>query len=105
MPLQPVIKDAERRILELARRHCAKPAVFSFGAVEIKPVHFAVWVTTPTDRERDRLKTTPGLEDSFRAALLAAGYPAQAVPQVGFAYESQETVDRVHGGNWWYAVK
>jgi hypothetical protein len=48
---------------------------------------------------------SPQLIAELRSALLAVGYPEDAVPKVGFAFESQETVDRDYNGNWWYAVK
>ncbi len=88
--LEQIIDRAERRILTLARAHCTKAGAFHFGAVDIHPANLAIWITAPTDAERDRLLKAPGLEDSFRAALLVEGYPAEAAQQVGFAYESTE---------------
>lgn len=103
--LDPIILAAERVILARARAKVKTAGIFHFGAVDISPEHLAYWITTPTDAERDRLSADAALVASFRAALAEAGYPAGAIPSVGFAFESQETVDRVHGGNWWYAVK
>ncbi len=103
--LGPVIQAAEQAIIELARQKVASAGAFHFGAVDINPDHLAFWITTATDTERDRLAADAALQDEFRRVLLRAGYPADAVLKVGFAFESQETVDRVHGGNWWYAVK
>jgi len=103
--LEPLIEAAKRRILGLAGRHCAGVKIFHFGAVDIDPRHLAIWLTTATDAERDRLRKAPGLEAAFREALAAASYPAHAIAEVGFAYESQETVDRDLKGNWWHAVK
>ena len=103
--LETIIVRAEARIKTLARAHCAKANVFHFGAVDIHPSNLAIWITAPRDRERDRLRAVPGLEESFRATLAAEGYPLDAVPLVHFAYESQETVDRDFNGNWWHAVK
>lgn len=103
--LGPVIQAAEQAIIALARRKVASAGAFHFGAVDISPDHLAFWITTATDAERDLLAADAALQDDFRRALLRAGYPADAVLKVGFAFESQETVDRVHGGNWWYAVK
>lgn len=101
----PVIQAAEQAIIGLTREKVASAGAFHFGAVDISPDHLAFWITTATDAERDRLAADVALQDEFRRALLRAGYPADAIPKVGFAFESQETVDRVHGGNWWYAVK
>ncbi|HET6157828.1 MAG TPA: hypothetical protein VFE34_05755 [Dongiaceae bacterium] len=71
----------------------------SFGATDIDPRYLAMWIKTRTDRERDALRADPNLEAEFRDALSAAGYPAAAIPHVGFEFESQETVDRDHAGN------
>jgi hypothetical protein len=51
------------------------------------------------------MRAAPELVPEFRRALSAAGYPSAAVPEVGFAFESQQTVDRDYAGNWWYAIK
>ncbi len=103
--LEPIIKTALARITALARAECASAGAFHFGAVEISPNCLAVWVTTKTDKERNRLKGSAALLASFRQALLEAGYPAAAVPHVGFAFESQETVDRDWKGSWWACIK
>lgn len=103
--LADTIKQAEARIRSIIRRHWPGATVFSFGAVDIDPRHLAIWVTTPTDAERDRLQADTALQEEFRAALRNVGYPQAAVPQVGFAFQSQQSVDRDHGGNWWHAVR
>lgn len=103
--LEPIIKTALARIVALARAECASADGFHIGAVEISPACLAVWVTTKTDRERDRLKGSAALLASFRQALAQAGYPAEAIPHVGFAFESQETVDRDWRGSWWSCIK
>lgn len=103
--LEPIIKTALARIIALARADCASAGAFHIGAVEISPACLAVWVTAKTDKERDRLKGSAALLASFRQALAEAGYPATAIPHVGFAFESQETVDRDWKGSWWACIK
>jgi hypothetical protein len=103
--LRPTVRRAERQIKAVARERCPHAQVFSFGAIDIDPRFLAVWITTETDLERDRLEKDEDLLQRLRAALLQAGYPADAVPLVGFSFESQETVNRDYGGNWWYRVK
>ena len=104
-PLAPAIQAAEQAIRTLARQRVAAAGVFHIGAVDLSPFNLAFWITTTSDAERDGLKGDAALIESFRHALLTAGYPAEAVPRVGFAFESQETCDRDYGGNWWYVVK
>jgi hypothetical protein len=73
--------------------------------VWLSPSNLAFWITTQTDAERDLMRSAPELVSEFRQVLLDVGYPATAVADVGFAIESQQTVDRDYNGNWWYCVK
>jgi hypothetical protein len=77
----------------------------SFGAVDINPVHLAVWFITDTDAQRDQLLASPDFVQTCRAALVASGYPSEAVHHVGFSAASEETVQRDWGGNWWQFFK
>jgi hypothetical protein len=104
-PSDGAVSKSEAAVARIVKARCATAGVFSIGATEIDPRHLAIWITTRTDRERDRLRADRTLEAALREAIAAAGYPPEAVPHVGFAFESQETVNRQHGGNWWSAVK
>ena len=103
--LWPTIRRAEREVRKLARQRCPNAKVFSFGATDIDPRHLAIWIKTKTDEERDRLRHDSDLQQQLRDALLQVGYPTAAVPLVGFAFESQETVDRDFGGSWYSRTK
>jgi hypothetical protein len=104
--LSPKILMAKRRMRQLVRTRGIRPKwISSIGAIDVDPKHLAFWVATDKDWERDQL-----LEDlSFRRdcleALLQCGYPAKAVPFVGVAVESQQTVDRDFFGRWHWAMK
>ncbi len=79
----------------------------------------AFWVAVPTDAERDRLLDEAGLKARVQAYIRDIGYAGLARQQheaalnpkshylfdIGVTYESQETVDRVWGGNWYHAMK
>jgi hypothetical protein len=103
--LEPVIERARIGIEALARQHAAIQFVTWIGAVEIDPKHLAFWIFTRTDAERDRLAVKAGLLDQLRQFVREAGYPRVAVPRVGFAFESKETVDRDWDGDYWRAMK
>lgn len=104
-PLAPIIAAAAEKMVALARTKEQSAGIFHFGAVDIHPKHLAYWLTTATDAQRDRLAADSAMQDEFRRILLRAGYPADAVLEVGFAFQSEETVQRDYGGNWYYAVK
>lgn len=103
--LPVVIRRAERRVRQLvcARFPCCR--VWSFGATDIDPKYLAIWISTDTDAERDALAGDDALRRHLYDVLREVGYPAGAVDQVAFGFESQETVDREYQGNWYYAMK
>jgi hypothetical protein len=100
-----VITEAEQQMLQLIRPTCPNAEVFHIDAVDINPRHLAIWIKTQTDEERDKLKRDRNLEAAFRATLVANGYPSDATPLVGFAFESTETVNRDFGGSWHVAMQ
>lgn len=103
-----------------------KPEVEALG---IKVLHIsafgylfdsAFWVAVPSDAERDRLLNDADLAARLQAHIAAIGYVdlarklhgeelarinSEHLFRIGVTYESQETVDRVYEGNWWYAMK
>jgi hypothetical protein len=99
------IEAARKNIETLAKRYSKIPLVTWTGAVDLDPRRLAYWIFTRTDAERDRLAANQGLVEAFRVIVRKAGYPASAVPKVGFGFESKETVDRDFGGNYWRAMK
>ena len=103
--LRAAIARAELAIAARLRPSIPAVSVFSFGAVELFPGSLAIWVRVPSDVERDRLLGDPGFEAELRDLLAAAGYPEDALGRVAFTAESDQTVNRDHAGNWWYAVK
>jgi len=102
--LRSTIRRATRAMKALVHQRCVKAKVFTMGATNLDPSLLAVWVTTDTDKERDDLANDSELRQRLRAVLLQAGYPTDAVPQVCFAFESQQTVDRDFRGKWHYRM-
>jgi hypothetical protein len=99
------IHAAEQAVLRLCQTVTECTGVFSFGAVEIDPKHLAIWITVATDEQKNALNVHTELIEQFQQAILELGYPAESVPGIGYAFESQETVDRDYDHNWWYAIK
>ena len=90
--------------------------IFAFG----HKYDSAFWIAVQTDAERDRLANDKALLARMRAVFEETGYQAliediwdkdvhlpalEYLKTLGIAFESQETVDRDHGGNWYYAMK
>jgi hypothetical protein len=80
----------------------------------------AFWIAVATDAERDRLLNDEALLARLHAVFVETGYqtliediwekevhlPAlEYLKTLHITFESRETVDRDHGGNWWYAMK
>jgi hypothetical protein len=103
--LRRPLRRAERNVRTIVERYVPVFYLTHIGATEIDPKHLAFWVFTHSDTERDRLRSTSGLVDELRDAVRRAGYPEAAIPEIGFAFESKETVDRDFGGNAYYAMK
>lgn len=78
--------------------------VWWHGAIHIHPRYIAVWVKTDTDAQRDAL-IAGGLRERVHDDFHKAGYPAEVVPEVAVACESDETVKRDWNGSWWYRIK
>ncbi len=105
MSLERKIKRIEQGVLALAQARFPCAAVFSFGATEIDPKYLAIWIATDTDAQRDELANDASFRQALIGVLESQDYPSAAIPYVGFAFQSEETVKRDYRGNWWYAVK
>jgi hypothetical protein len=92
------VRQARREVERIARHHCADAKAFRRQGAT--PRHLSFRIATTTDKERDRMRAEPNLHQQFCNALVRAGYPSDAVPNVKFRIESQETVGRDYGGSW-----
>jgi hypothetical protein len=64
-----------------------------------------IWLVTASDAERERVAEHRLFRDTVCLLLLEAGLEDDLASRAGVAVESQETVDRDFGGNWWHAMK
>lgn len=58
-----------------------------------------------TDRHRDALLLDSTFRERFQQALVYADYPPTAIAHVKYLAQSQETVDRDFGGDWFEATR
>lgn len=79
--------------------------VTHYGANDIHPKHLVYWICVRSDAEKKRLAADVALMAKLRALLTEHQYPVEGRNEVFIGFESQETVDRDSGGNWWYHWK
>jgi hypothetical protein len=81
------------------------PWIFWGGSYEIDPKYLFFVIGVQTDRERDRLRVDEQFSEQLMQALVTVDWPEAARPHVKFEIESDETVSRESGGNWWAHYK
>ena len=79
--------------------------VFHYGANIIHPSFLVYWVSVQTDKERERLKSDKNLMKRLHKIVIDQKYPEEGREQVKINFESQETIDRDWGGNWFEYLK
>ena len=76
-----------------------------YGTYEIDPKNLAIWVCVKTDQTKQKLTSNRELETKITDLLTKYDYPQQARSSVSIGFESQETVDRESGGDWYLHFK
>lgn len=76
-----------------------------YGAYDIDPKDLVFWICVQTDDERDLLIVDDVLMRKLRGLFERYEYPEAARNKVHIGFESQQTVDRVSGGNWFQHFK
>ncbi len=79
--------------------------VTHYGANDIHPKHLVYWICVQSDAEKKRLQDDSDLYRKLRSLLADYDYPLVGRNGVHIGFESQETVDREAGGNWWHHWK
>ena len=97
----PTIRRAKRHLRATALQRCENVRVIvRQGPPDISARYIWFFIATNTDAEAHKLREDASFLPALRAGLLAAGFPADAVPYVHLLVESQETVDRDYNGDW-----
>ena len=104
--LKNKILSIKSDISEIIGTNCSeKYWIDWYGAYEIDPKNLVFWVCVQTDKMKKALEEMPGLINDLRNLLKKHNYPLEAQASVHIGFESQETVDRVSGGNWYHHFK
>lgn len=101
----PTVHRVLESVRAILKRKGVQATISSYGATHIDPKYLVVLLMLETDRERNAITADRDFRERFRQALVDADYPRMARDQVQFVAESQETVDRDFGGNWFHALK
>jgi len=94
-----------RGVRKLVQRSLPNAKVSSMGMSSIDPRYFCVLIDVDTDSEKRQLLDDKDFDGKIRKIALDAGYPELSIPLFSVSIESQQTVDRDWGGNWFYARK
>ena len=106
LPLKKTVEVIERELTATARAVAREELwVTYYGAFDIHPRHLVYWLCVKTDAEKQRLQTDAMLMKQLREILVQYGYPPEGRESVHIGFESEETVDRESGGNWWHHWK
>ena len=81
------------------------PWMFWIGAYDIDPKYLFFVIGVQTDRERDGLRADQQFSEQLMQTLVAVDWPEAARPHVKFEIESDETIKRESGGNWYAHYK
>jgi hypothetical protein len=92
---------AEAEMRSHARRYVADCAV---TALDLEPTRPWFLVKTNTDAERDLLTGNEALLKEFKAVFRARECPDEIIQALTFTFQSQETMERDHAGNWQWAL-
>jgi hypothetical protein len=110
MPPDPSISDVTARIeraIQTALGDVAQEEywVHHYGANDIHPRNLVYWIVVQSDAEKQRLEQDTALMAKLRRLLDLHEYPAEGRDEVHIGFESQETVDRESGGNFYHHWK
>lgn len=102
LALKKTVEAIERDLTATARSVAREElGVTYYGAFDIHPRYLVYWICVKTDAEKQRLEADEGLMRKLRDVLVRYDYPPEGRESVLIGFESQETVDRESGGDWY----
>jgi hypothetical protein len=100
------VLDIKDHITQIIKRSCSeKFFIYWYGAYDLDPKYLVYWVCVKTDNMKAKLESDRDLNSELRQLLEAHEYPIEAREFVHLGFESQETVDKKSGGNWYQHFK
>lgn len=98
------LRDAEARMLSATSGRGVTSVMTVTGMPRFPGGSF--WLVVGSDRERDELLADAlWLLEQARTSFRGAGFSDENVARARATVESEETVDRDFGGNWWARMK
>lgn len=100
--IQNVKRDMEEIISNIYKE---KFWIDYYGAYDINPDNLVFWICVETDVLKEQLKVDKSLISELRSLLTKYDYPEKSIDAVFIGFESQETVDKESGGDWYLYFK
>ena len=97
------LDTAQPVIVEALAEHGVTRVEYVVGFVY--PYSVSVWLGTQGDVQRDALPSFLLLRDQVAQILVESGLPMIHVCGVRVTAQSEQTVQREYGGNWFYALR
>lgn len=102
LPIEQLVIRIQQAMQAIVEGESGERAWVTYsGAVSIDPRHLSYCVCVETDAEKKRLESRWPLRNRLFGLLVENGFPDDCRDSVRILFESQETVDRESGGNWY----
>ena len=100
------ILDIKVDLKKIVRKKCRERVwVMWHGAYYIDPKHLAYIAIVRSDAMKDKLNSDVELNKAMRELMIKHDYPKEAIPEVYMGFESDETIKRDSGGDYWLHFK
>lgn len=80
-------------------------SILRYGAYDVDPKYLVIWIITQSDKVRDDFKNNEVLKKLLREKFYYVDYPESSINDVKIGFESEETIKRESGGDWYLHFK